>query len=67
MKVKVFIVWFVLYFGCSYAQSVNVARDINKLLLNAITNDYARPTVHARNLFHLSAMTYDIYAVYYDK
>lgn len=49
------------------SQSNNVARDINKILLKAITNDVARPTVHARNLYHLSAMTYDIYAVYYDK
>ncbi len=32
-----------------------VARQWNDLLLEAIRNDYARPTVHARNLFHVSA------------
>ena len=41
-----------------------VARQWNDLLLEAIRNDYARPTVHARNLFHVSAAMYDAWAVY---
>ena len=41
-----------------------VARQWNDLLLEAIRNDYARPTVHARNLFHVSAAMYDAWAVH---
>ena len=32
--------------------------------LFAIRNDFARPTVHARNLYHLSAAMYDAWAAY---
>lgn len=46
----------------SYAQSV--ARAWNDELLEAIRNDYARPTVHARNLFHTSVAMYDAWAVF---
>ncbi len=42
----------------------SVARDWNESLLNAIRNDYARPTVHARNLFHSSVLMYDAWAVF---
>lgn len=42
----------------------SVARQWNELLLNAIRNDYARPTVHARNLFHTSIAMYDAWATY---
>lgn len=34
------------------------------MLLSAIRIDLARPTVHARNLFHSSALMYDLWAVY---
>lgn len=40
----------------------SVARNWNEALLFAIRNDFARPTVHARNLFHSSALMYDIWA-----
>ena len=43
-----------------------VARQWNDLLLDAIRNDFARPPVHARNLFHLSAAMYDAWAVFSD-
>jgi len=33
-------------------------------LLEAIRHDFARPTVHARNLFHTSVAMYDAWAVY---
>ncbi len=42
--------------------NVSVARRWNEVTLAAIRNDYARPTVHARNLFHISAAMYDIWA-----
>ncbi len=48
------------------AQDRSVARLWNEILLEAIRNDYARPTVHARNLFHLSAASYDAWAAYDD-
>lgn len=42
----------------------SVARDWNEELLNAIRGDYARPTVHARNLFHSALVMYDSWAVF---
>jgi uncharacterized protein DUF6851 len=44
----------------------SVARLWNDALLDAIRKDFARPTVHARNLFHVSAAMYDAWAVYSD-
>lgn len=44
----------------------SVARQWNEVVLEAIRNDLARPTVHARNLFHTSAAMYDAWAVYED-
>ncbi len=44
----------------------SVARLWNEALLNAIRGDFARPTVHARNLFHTSIAMYDVWAVYDD-
>ena len=48
--------------GVASASDVSVARRWNEVLLAAIRNDYARPTVHARNLFHVSAAQYDAWA-----
>ena len=45
---------------------VSVARRWMEVLLQAIRDDLARPTVHARNLFHLSAAMYDAWAAYSD-
>ena len=45
-------------------RSVSVARRWMEVLLQAIRDDLARPTVHARNLFHLSAAMYDAWAAY---
>ena len=42
----------------------SVARQWNEELLGAIRRDEARPTVHARNLFHTSLAIYDAWAVY---
>ena len=42
----------------------SVARKWNEVLLQAIRSDFARPTVHARNLFHVSAAMYDAWAAY---
>lgn len=45
----------------------SIARLWNEVLLEAIRNDYARPTVHARNLFHTSIAMYDAWAIYSDE
>lgn len=42
----------------------SVARRWNEVVLEAIRNDFARPTVHARNLFHSSAAMYDAWGAY---
>jgi hypothetical protein len=44
-------------------ESPSVARQWNEVLLNAIRSDFARPTVHARNLFHISSAMYDAWAI----
>ena len=41
----------------------SVARLWNEVLLQAIRSDYARPPVHARNLFHISAAIYDLWSL----
>ena len=48
--------------GVAPTADVSIARRWNEVLLAAIRNDYARPTVHARNLFHVSAAQYDAWA-----
>jgi hypothetical protein len=45
-------------------RSPSVSRSWNDLTLEAIRNDFARPTVHARNLFHISAAMYDAWSAY---
>lgn len=42
----------------------SIARMWNEALLQAIRQDYARPTVHARNLFHSSVVMYDAWSVF---
>ncbi|WP_442266410.1 T9SS type A sorting domain-containing protein [Tenacibaculum sp. ZS6-P6] len=45
-------------------QSHSIARKWNEVLLEAIRKDFARPTVHARNLFHSSIAMFDTWALY---
>lgn len=42
----------------------SVARQWNEALLDAIRKDFARPTVHARNLYHSSIVMYDAWALF---
>ena len=42
----------------------SVARQWNEQLIDAIRIDTPRPTVHARNLFHVSSGMYDAWATY---
>ena len=48
------------------ARNPSVARLWNEMLIQGIRKDLARPTVHARNLFHVSALMYDAWALYSD-
>lgn len=52
-----------LFIGGLHAQH-SVARIWNEAVLDGIRGDFARPTVHARNLFHASMVMYDAWAVY---
>ncbi|HNE29351.1 MAG TPA: hypothetical protein PLW66_09290, partial [Saprospiraceae bacterium] len=45
-------------------QSQSVARLWNEALIQSIREDFARPPVHARNLFHVSLALYDAWAAY---
>jgi hypothetical protein len=54
----------VLSIASSTLAAPTVARTWDEELLHAISIDTARPTVHARNLFHLSAAMYDAWAAY---
>ncbi|WP_369996560.1 FG-GAP-like repeat-containing protein [Winogradskyella sp.] len=47
-------------------EDISIARLWNEALLEAIRDDFARPTVHARNLFHTSVAMYDVWAIYDD-
>lgn len=62
MKLRVLLGFFLMMIGVTEAQH-SVARDWNEELLHAIRNDFARPTVHARNLFHSSVAMYDLWAI----
>ncbi|MDH4090789.1 MAG: T9SS type A sorting domain-containing protein [Cyclobacteriaceae bacterium] len=51
---------------CSITFSQSVARKWNEATLTAIRIDRVRPTVQARNLYHVSMAMYDAWAVYDD-
>lgn len=56
---------FVLFSGLPLkAQDHSTGREWNELILEAIRNDFARPTIHARNLFHTSIAMYDSWAIF---
>lgn len=45
-----------------FGQEHSVARKWNEALLFCIRRDFARPTIHARNIFHTSMAMYDAWA-----
>lgn len=55
---------FILLFVSWTIAGQSVARKWNEEVLNGVRNDFARPTVHARNLFHSSVAMYDAWAVF---
>lgn len=44
---------------------LNIAEQWSEMLLASISKDFARPPVHARNIFHFSIAMWDIWATYY--
>lgn len=44
--------------------NLEIAHQWNEMLLASIRKDFARPTMHARNLFHHSVAMWDIWSVY---
>jgi hypothetical protein len=61
--------WWKLLFTVAFLMSFvghsqSIIRQWNEIVLEAIENDFARPPVHARNLYHLSAMSHDIWVAY---
>lgn len=52
------------FLGLSQGSGQSIARKWNNVLLDAIRTDFARPTVHARNLYHLSMAHYDAFAAF---
>ncbi|MEY4203839.1 MAG: hypothetical protein RL013_1542 [Bacteroidota bacterium] len=56
----------IILFTClqSALSQKSIARQWNEILIQSIREDFARPPVHARNLFHLSVLMYDMWAVY---
>jgi hypothetical protein len=53
-------------FHIEFGSGHSIARIWNEVLLDAIRVDTPRPTVHARNLFHLSAVMWDCWVAYDD-
>lgn len=64
VAMKKTITFFLVLFTVSAFAQHSIARLWNEKVLDAISNDLARPTVHARNLFHTSVAMYDAWAVY---
>ena len=65
---KITIILFLLLFAIlSVSAQHSIARLWNEAALEGIRGDFARPTVHARNLFHISVAMYDAWAAYDDK
>lgn len=68
-RLSLMLCWVVCTHLFTYAQTPDhtLARRWNEILLEAIRNDFARPTVHARNLFHSSVIMYDSWAFFDDE
>lgn len=65
LKQALFLLFSIVHIQISISQQ-SVARQWNEVLLDAIRTDYARPTVHSRNLFHSSIAMYDAWAIFDD-
>ncbi|MFT5480496.1 MAG: hypothetical protein ACI9NN_001464, partial [Bacteroidia bacterium] len=64
MNRKILFIAFLIIGAVRPMAAQSVARKWSEVLLTGIRNDFARPNVHARNLFHVSAAIYDAWAAY---
>ncbi len=64
MKNYLLLTLFFIFFGTAISAQESIARQWNEEVLEAIRNDFARPTVHARNLYHSSLAMYDAWALF---
>lgn len=60
---KAVVLALLLVHGILISQEHTIARVWNEELLHAIRNDFARPVVHARNLWHTSIAMHDIWSI----
>jgi hypothetical protein len=63
-KITILFIFILSSYSITTNAQQSVAREWNEVLLDAIRLDFARPTVHARNLFHTSMVMYDAWAVF---
>tara|TARA_B110000090_G_scaffold210076_1_gene269845 strand:+ start:6042 stop:8231 length:2190 start_codon:yes stop_codon:yes gene_type:complete len=63
-RLFIFLFLFIAIIPTKLNSQHSIARQWNEQLLEAIRNDFARPTVHARNLFHSAALMYDAWAIF---
>lgn len=61
---KILFLFLIWVFPMNLDAQESVALKWNEVLLDGIRGDFARPTVHARNLYHTSVAMYDAWAVY---
>lgn len=64
MRTALIFFYLLIVLSISGKSQESVARKWNEVLLEGIRNDFARPTIHARNLCHISMAMYDAWAVY---
>ena len=67
LKGNILIICFLLIFIRINVNAQSVAKIWNQALIESIRHDFARPPIHARNLFHISAAAYDAWAVFDDE
>ncbi len=58
---------FISFGQTNNAQDRTIARHWIEATLHGVRNDFARPTIHARNLFHVSIAMYDTWALFDSK
>lgn len=61
---KAFLIFLIALLNLPVLNGQSIAREWNEEVLNGVRNDFARPTVHARNLWHTSIAMYDVWALF---
>lgn len=62
--IRILCILCILPFSTIVSAQQSVARRWNEAMLQCIRKDFARPTIHARNIFHISASMYDAWSAY---